>query len=102
MVRLLAVALSLQMIFAGVARAIDLHDSNACGDTFLTAPAETGDHEAPGGSHPGNCCFGSLLLASLIAAPLPLRLTSIHLPPAARDSLAASWQSEAPERPPRT
>lgn len=102
MVRVLAVVLSLQMIVAGVARAIDLHDSVACGETAVEAPAGTDGHEAPGTSHPGNCCFGSLLLGSPVAAPEPLPLISTHAAPTPRDSLAVSWHSEAPERPPRS
>jgi hypothetical protein len=102
MVRLLAMVLSLQVIIAGEARAIDFHDSAPCTDSAMSTPENTGEHETAGQYHPGNCCFGSLLFGSPVTAPLLQVPVSVQGPPEWRNTLAAVWHSKAPERPPRS
>lgn len=101
-VRVLAIVLSLQMLFAGVARAIDLHDSPGCSDAASAGSSDTGEPEAPIQNHPGNCCFGLLSIGSpSIEAAFPI-LQLIDAPMERGESLTVDWHSKAPERPPRS
>ncbi len=101
MLRFLAVILILQLLFAGFARAIDLHDSIACSDsTQLSTPAGDG-REPPDQRHAGSCCFGSLFFG---ANSQPLTMTvqaSIGAPAGPRRDPDLEYYTSGPERPPR-
>ena len=101
--RAMTILLSLVVLFAGLAQAFDVHDEPGCADTsnptyeHSPSPAR-GD--APD-RHASGCCFGSIVL-TLPSTYALQAVTKVNHMSDLEIARPPAWQSDSPERPPRS
>lgn len=96
--------LSAMLVVAGLAQAYDRHAEAGCADLASPALADSGsttDPDRPAQPHASGCCFGSLVLAQCMQLQVP-GLSVMTVRADRQDIHPPGWQSEGPERPPRS
>jgi hypothetical protein len=98
------VLLMLLTLVTGLAQAYDRHSEAGCADAASSAFPDsdsTTDPDRPSLQHASGCCFGSLVLAQCTQLQVScLTVMSVLAHP--EDVRPPGWQSEGPERPPRS